>query len=172
MEEFLGTIKAFGFNFNPRGWAKCEGQLISIASNSALFSLLGTTYGGNGTTTFALPDLRGRMPIGQGQGPGLSNYVMGQLGGTENTTLIGNNLPSHSHTLNAYSEAGDVASPANALLATSGTLDPEYRASGTGVAMAPAAIGLTGGGQSFNNVQPYLVVNYCICVNGIFPSRN
>lgn len=172
MDEFIGTIKAFGFNFAPRGWALCQGQLLPIAQNTALFSLLGTTYGGNGTTTFALPDLRGRMPIGQGQGPGLSNYVMGQMGGTENTSLIANNLPAHSHTLNAYSEAGDVASPANALLATSGTLDPEYRASGTGVTMAAGAIGVTGGGQPFNNVQPYLVVNYSICVNGIFPSRN
>ena len=172
MDEYLGTIKAFGFNFNPRGWALCQGQQMSIAQNTALFSLLGTYYGGNGQTTFALPDLRGRMPIGQGQGPGLSSYQIGQTGGTENTTLSTNNLPSHSHALNAYSDQGNVGSPANALLASTGELDPEYRASGTGVTMAAGAIGLTGGQQPFNNLQPYLVINYSICTSGLFPSRN
>lgn len=172
MEEYLGAIKIFAFNFPPRGWMTCAGQIVSIAQNQALFALLGTQYGGNGTTTFALPDLRGRVPMGYGVGPGLSNYAIGQVGGSETVTLTSNNLPAHSHSLNAYSEAGNVGAPSGALPASSGGLDPEYRTSGTLVPMGPNAIGASGGNQPFNNLQPFLGVNYCICVEGIFPSRN
>src|SRR5512140_216933 len=112
---FIGEIVMFAGNFAPRSWALCNGQLLPIAQNTALFSILGTTYGGDGRTTFALPDLRGRVPVHPGQGPGLSNYVLGEMAGTENTTLLINNMPAHNHTLNAVSDAGDTAAPAGAL---------------------------------------------------------
>lgn len=172
MDEYIGTIKVFGFNFAPRGWALCQGQLLPIAQNTALFSLLGTYYGGNGQTTFGLPDLRGRTVVGMGQGPGLSPYDIGQQGGSETVTLLTTQIPQHNHLLNAYSESGDVGSPANALLATTGALDPEYRASGTLVQMAGNAIGVAGGNQPHNNIQPYLATNYSIALEGIYPSRN
>ncbi|MEZ0487893.1 phage tail protein [Fibrella aquatica] len=174
MDEYLGTIKAFGFGFAPRGWAMCQGQLLSIAQNSALFALLGTTYGGDGQTTFGLPDLRGRTLVGLGQGPGLSNYSQGQLGGTESVTLTANQLPAHTHplALNAFQEAGNVASPTGASPATSGSLDPEYRTQGTPTTMAAQQTGQAGGSQPHENRQPYLAINYCICLDGLFPSRN
>lgn len=172
MEPFLGQIILVGFNFAPQGYATCDGQLLSIAQNTALFSLLGTTYGGNGQTTFALPDLRGRTPIHQGQGPGLSNRAIGESSGTEATTLITSNLPAHTHTLNAVSEVGTVGAPAGAFLAATGSFDPEYRPSGTTVQLAPQSVGITGGSQPVNNMQPYLVLNYAIALEGIFPSRN
>lgn len=172
MEPFLGQIMIVGFNFAPRGWATCEGQILSIAQNTALFALLGTMYGGNGQTTFALPDLRGRVAVGQGQGPGLSSYQIGQVGGVETVTLTTGQIPAHNHNLRAVSEAGDVAAPANAFLAATGTFDPEYRASGTQVSMAAAAISQAGGSQPHENRQPYLGVNYVIALQGIFPSRD
>jgi len=172
MEAFIASIILFGGNFAPRGWALCQGQILSIAQNKALFSLLGTTYGGNGQTTFALPDLQGRVPIQQGQGPGLSRYNLGQTGGTEATTLPSQNMPAHSHSMNAVSEAGNVGAPAGASLAATGTLDPEYRVGGTPVGMAATSIGPTGGNQPFSIMQPYLALNYIIAVEGIYPSRN
>jgi microcystin-dependent protein len=172
MDPIIGQIQIFGFNFAPRGWATCEGQLLQIAQNQALFSLLGTTYGGNGTTTFGLPDLRGRVPMHFGSGPGLLIKFLGESGGTENTTLVANNLPSHNHVLNGYSEAGTASSPAGAILANTGALDREYATAGTIVTMKSDAIGNTGGNQAFNNMQPYLVVNFCIALEGIYPSRN
>jgi microcystin-dependent protein len=172
LEPFIAGIVIFAGNFAPRGWAFCNGQILSIAQNTALFSLIGTIYGGNGTTTFALPDLRGRIPIQPGQGPGLSNYTLGQMSGTETRTLLTTNMPAHSHTLNAVSEAGDASSPAGAFLANTGTLDKEYKATGTNVAMNTLAIGPTGGSQPFSIVQPYLCVNYIIALVGVFPSRN
>jgi microcystin-dependent protein len=178
MESFIASIILFAGNFAPRGWAFCQGQILSIAQNTALFSLLGTTYGGNGQTTFALPDLRGRVPVGTGQGPGLSPYSLGQMSGTETTTLTITNMPSHNHTITvsprAVSEAGDTSDPTNAFPANSGALDKEYRASGTLVNMgaATATVGAAGSSQPFNNIQPYLAMNYIICIEGIFPSRN
>jgi microcystin-dependent protein len=172
MDPLLASIILFAGNFAPRGYYLCQGQILSIASNTALFSLLGTTYGGNGVTTFALPDLRGRVPVGQGQGPGLSSYELGEVSGTENTTLLVTNLPQHSHALIATSEAGSTSDPTGAFLGNTGALDREYNASGTHVQMNAAAIGLSGGSQPFNNLQPFVVLNYIIAAEGVFPSRN
>lgn len=171
-DPFIAGIVLFAGNFAPRNWAFCNGQILSIAQNTALFSLVGTTYGGNGTTTFALPDLRGRVPIHPGQGPGLSSYTLGQLSGTETRTLLTTNMPAHNHSLNAVSEGGDASAPAGALLANTGALDKEYKTTGTIVAMNSQAIGVNGGSQPFSIVQPYLCINYIIALFGIFPSRN
>jgi microcystin-dependent protein len=172
MDTFLGMIALFGFNFAPRGWALCNGQLLPIAQNTALFALLGTIYGGNGVTTFALPDLRGRVPIHFGQGTGLSNYSQGQAAGAETTTLLVANMPAHNHSLNAVSDTGTTSAPAGAFLGNTGALDREYKTSGTGVVMNSGAIGNSGSGQPFNILQPYLVVSYCIALQGIFPPRD
>jgi microcystin-dependent protein len=171
-QPFLAAIFLFAATFAPRGYAFCNGQLLSIAQNTALFSLIGTTYGGNGTTNFALPDFRGRVPIHAGQGPGLSNYNLGQLSGSETTTLLVSNLAQHNHSLIATSEAGSTSDPTGAYLGNTGALDREYNTSGTLVNMNAGAVGPTGGGQPFNNLQPYLAVNFIIALEGIFPSRN
>lgn len=171
-EPFLAEIYMGGMNFAPRGYATCSGQILSIAQNTALFSLLGTTFGGNGQTTFALPDLRGRVPMGEGQGPGLSARTLGEVGGTESVTLIANEMPAHNHSFNAVSEAGDTSAPAGAYLANTGALDKEYKATGTSVAMNATAIGIAGGSQPHNNMPPYLVLTFYIALEGIFPSRN
>lgn len=169
---YLGEIRNFGFNFPPRNWAQCAGQLLSIAQNTALFSLLGTTYGGNGTTTFALPDLRGRMPIGVGQGPGLSNYVQGEVGGTETTTLLTSNMPSHTHALNAKTGGGNQGAPTGHLLAASDQRNSQYTSAAADTTLAANAIGSAGSSTPFSNMQPYLATNYCIALAGVFPSRN
>ncbi len=171
MEPFIGQIQLFGFNFAPRGWAFCEGQLLAISQYSALFSLLGTTYGGDGRTTFGLPDLRGRVPISPGTGAGLSNYSWGQRGGQERVTLNINEIPSHTHTLMASNAAGTASNPSNMLLADTGALDKEY-GTGTLTAMNNQAISQSGGNQSHSIQQPYLAVYYCIALVGIFPSRS
>jgi microcystin-dependent protein len=172
MNPILASILIFAGNFAPQGWAFCNGQLLAINQNQALFSLLGTTYGGDGITNFALPDLRGRAPVHFGQGVGLSNYVLGQPGGSENTTLLLNNVPIHNHPLHATSEAGTTSAPAGAYLGNTGALDREYNISGTVVSMNAGAIGTAGGSQPFNNLQPYLALNFIIALQGIFPSRN
>jgi microcystin-dependent protein len=172
MEAFLATILLFAGNFAPRGWAFCNGQLISISQNTALFSLLGTTYGGDGVQTFALPNLQGRVPIHWGQGAGLSSYTIGQTGGTENTTLALSNLPQHNHALNATTQAGSTSVPTGAYLGNTGALDREYNTTGTIVTMNAGAIGMAGQSQPFNNLQPYLAVSYIIALEGIYPSRN
>ena len=172
-EPFLGEIYLSGINFAPRGYAICAGQILSIAQNTALFSLLGTTYGGNGQTTFALPDLRGRVPVGQGQGPGLANKTLGEVAGVEAVTLIATQMPAHTHPLKAVKEVGDASDPTNALLANTGALDREYKSTpGTSTTMSSAAIGVTGGSQPHDNMPPYLVLNMYIAMEGIFPSRN
>jgi microcystin-dependent protein len=171
-QPFIGEIFMSGFNFPPRGYAFCQGQILSIAQNTALFALLGTTYGGNGQTTFALPDLRGRVPMGQGQGPGLSPRSLGEVSGSENVTLIASQMPAHNHLLKAVTEAGDVSVPTDAFLANTGALDKEYKATGTQVSMNAQAISIAGGNQPHNNMQPYLVLNIYIALEGIFPSRN
>lgn len=177
MEPYLGMIAIFGFNFAPVGWAICAGQLMPISQYSALFSLLGTYYGGDGINNFALPDLRGRIPLGMGQGLGLANYVIGEVSGTENTTLTINNMPMHSHpiTINASADQGDTSAPANAFPANTGVLDAEYKSSLTnGVTMNPgmATAGISGGSQPFSIMQPFLVINYCIALEGVYPSRS
>lgn len=182
MDEFIAIIKMFGGNFAPRGWALCNGQILSIAQNTALFSLLGTTFGGNGQTTFALPDLRGRVPVHPGQGPGLSPYSLGQQAGTENTTLTINQMPQHTHTfaVPTSTATGNDAQAANNLPAAgtasvSGS-DVELLSYRSGVnadgAMKPGNTGIAGGSQPFSIIQPYLCVNFIICLEGIFPSRN
>jgi microcystin-dependent protein len=176
-EPFLASIALFAGNFAPRGWAFCAGQIMSIAQNTALFSLLGTTYGGNGQTTFALPDLRGRAPIGAGLGPGLSNVDLGQAGGTQNVTLLNSNMPMHNHSLNASSTAAAVGAPGSTVvLGDSGTSQsgglPVYIAAAPDVALLPGSIGFTGNNIPFSVESPYLGINYIIALEGIFPSRN
>ena len=163
---FIGQIRMFGFNFAPRGWAQCNGQTLTIAQNTALFSLLGTTYGGNGQTTFALPNLQGRTPLHSGSGPGLSLRTLGQQGGSEAVTLATTQLPVHTHAPAASNAAPTVGPPA-------GNFWAQGRYSTTGnAAMLHADIGNTGGGQGHENRSPYLVVNFCIALTGIFPTRN
>jgi microcystin-dependent protein len=190
MEVFLGTIQAFGFNFAPRGWANCSGQVLSIAQNSALFSLLGTVYGGNGQTTFALPDLRGRTALNMGQGGGLSNYTLGQMAGTENVSLTIGNMPAHTHPTTAtfgVQVASAASGPVNAPSASNSFLGASGGGAGsaniwsTALGDNPVAMGGTsgsveigpaGGSQPFALLSPYLVLNFCIALQGIFPSRN
>lgn len=191
MESFLGTILIWPINFAPRGWAFCDGQLLDISQNSALFSLLGTTYGGDGRTTFALPDLRGRIPVGVGTGAGLSPRQLGQRGGSELNQLTMSNLPSHSHTiqsnqaigggiaLQVNSETGEEGDPNNNYLA--GTEETGYSdEAGSGALKGlqnnlaidgTILCGDTGGSQPFSQLNPYLSFNFIICLDGLFPSR-
>ena len=166
-EPFLSEIRIMSFNFAPQGWALCNGQLLPINQNQALFSLLGTTYGGNGQTTFALPDLRGRFPNSVGQGPGLSDYVLGQVAGVESTTLLSVNLPAHNHTM-AVGTNSTTKNPTNNYLGLSsgGAL---YTPTPT-TTLNPAAVGAAGGNQPFSIMPPYLTLEFCIALQGIFPS--
>lgn len=172
MEPLIGEIKFFAGNFAPRGWALCEGQLLAINSNTALFSILGTTYGGDGRTTFGLPDLRGRAPIQQGNGPGLPSVRLGERFGSYETYLTVNNMPSHSHRLQATTAAGTTADPSNAVLANAGRSDNEFAITAPNTQMASGAIGNTGGSQPFNNLPPCLGLNAIIAMQGVYPSRN
>ncbi|MEZ4991312.1 MAG: tail fiber protein [Saprospiraceae bacterium] len=171
MEPFLGQIQPFGFNFPPRGWAFCDGQLLAISSNTALFSLLGTMYGGDGRTTFALPDLRGRSIVHIGTGPGLSHITQGEKGGRENVTLTTANMPSHNHAVRATTDDGTLDEPANgARFGTAGTT--VYAASGSSsIVMASDTTTNTGGNQSFNIRDPFLGIPYSIALQGLFPPR-
>ncbi|MBU8895692.1 phage tail protein [Corallococcus sp. H22C18031201] len=175
-DPFIGEIRMFGGNFAPRGWAFCNGQLLSIAQNSALFSILGITYGGNGQTTFALPDLRGRSPMQWGQGPGLSPRTLGEQGGTETVTLVANQMPAHTHSLVASVTQADAANPEgmfNAIQVDSSTQQPVNMYNATaGTTMSPQAIGIAGGSQPHNNMAPYLCVSFIIALQGVYPSRN
>ncbi len=177
MDPFIGQILMVGFNFAPQGWALCNGQLLSIAQNTALFSLLGTTYGGDGVSNFALPNLQGRVAIHPGQSPGTGNYTLGQSGGTENVGLSVGNLPAHTHPANCNNAAGPNSNPSGAFWAevNSGqgrppAAYPGYAASAN-AQMAPTAIGATGGNQPISVVQPYQCVNFIIALQGIYPSR-
>ena len=169
-EPFLGEVRWFAGNFAPRGWAFCDGQLLSISQNTALFSILGTTYGGDGRTTFGLPDVRGRVIIHQGTGPGLTNRRLGQKAGAESETLNNTQLPSHAHTLRADSSGGDSVLPNNRVVSKIGRLRtfadvPDSDMGATSIAGA-------GGSQSHNNMQPYTSLNCIIALQGVFPSRN
>ena len=177
-EPFLGEIRMFGFGFAPRGWTTCSGQLLPIAQNAALFSLLGTTYGGNGTSTFQLPDLRGRTPVSQGQLPGGGSYRMGQVVGSEGVQLHSTQMPTHNHLLHGQF-GGRRHHPADRQLSFRGQGRRQQCAAADlcrGRRRDRAARGrharLTGGNQAHPNMQPYLVTNYCIALQGIFPSRN
>lgn len=191
-DMFMGQITAFGFNFAPRGWAQCNGQSMALNQNQALYSLLGTTYGGNGQTTFNLPDLRGRSPIHMGQGPGLPNYDIGQSSGNNQITLTQNQLPAHAHPLTSSGQACTAAAattnnPTNAVPAAVAIEVNDPNGGGvtaTALAYAPASDGshMSGGsgsqtgpagvGQSVDVTNPYLAVNWCICTQGVYPSRN
>ena len=203
MEGVIGEIRGFGGNFAPRNWAFCNGQLLAINSNQALFSILGTTYGGDGRTTFALPDLRGRAPISEGTGPGLSPRPLGQRSGTEIVTLTQNQMPSHNHYVS--SQPGAVGGSATATMNVNNTSSSSSNPSGNYLGVETGSIGLyestsdgttladgaisvnltslslnpnlvtitpTGGSQWHNNMQPYLVIHWVICLTGIFPSRS
>lgn len=173
MEPFIGQIILFAGNFAPRGWALCDGQLLPISQNQALFSILGTTYGGDGRTTFGLPDLRGRVPVHQGHGPGLSDYHLGQKGGIETVTLTAAQMPPHAHSLHANENPGDSPDPAGAAISDSKGRDRDFQKSGeVNVTMSASSIGSTGGNQPHENRQPYLAVNYIIALQGIYPSRS
>jgi microcystin-dependent protein len=167
MEPFIGEIRLVPFNFAPRGWALCAGQMLSISQNTALFSLLGTTYGGDGRTTFALPDLRGRVAVGTGQPAVGSDYPLGATGGQEAVELMTPQLPAHSHPVNASSAAATSKSPAGAYPAGGGAYTGARN-----VRMKNAMIALTGGGEEHENRQPYLSLNYIIALQGIYPARD
>lgn len=173
-DPFLGEIALVAFNFEPIGWAFCNGQLLSIAQNQALFSLLGTTYGGDGVTNFALPDLRSRVPLHFGQGPGLSSYALGQSVGVESVALQTPQIPAHTHSYSpqASSQPGSTSTPNGALWAGSASGDTLYNSGASNTNMAPQTLGQTGGGQAHENRQPTLALNYIIALQGIYPSRS
>jgi microcystin-dependent protein len=164
---YVGEIRLFAGNFAPVGWMFCHGQLLSIPENEVLFVLIGTIYGGDGQNTFALPDLRGRVPVHQGQGPGLSPRVLGEVGGTETVTLTPNQAPVHTHALHASPAAATGTAPGGALLAT--TSVPSYDPAPGSTAMAAIAVGSAGGNQPHENMAPTLAVNYIISLFGIYP---
>jgi microcystin-dependent protein len=172
-QPYLGQISLFSFNFAPRGWAMCNGQLLPIVQNQALFAILGTTYGGNGTNTFQLPNLQSRTPIGYGTGVGLTPNSLGQTGGEENHTLLLTEMPSHMHPVQATSVGPTSGTPAaNSIFATPAKV-PVYRSAGSATTqMNTASIANAGGSQPHTNIQPYLTINFCIALNGVFPSRN
>lgn len=182
MDAFLGMIAAFGFNFAPRGWLLCNGQLLPISAYNALFAVLGTYYGGNGQTTFGIPDLRGRTLIGQGQSQTGSVYTIGELVGVENTTLNATNLPAHVHpfTVPAVTSAGNSADPTNNRLAAgpktgsgpNATSLKTYSTAASNAAMGSGTTGASGNNASFSNMQPSVAISYCIALEGVFPSRN
>lgn len=170
-QPFIGEIRMFGGNFAPRGYMFCNGSLLAISQYSALFSLIGTTYGGNGTTTFALPDLRGRAPIHQGQGAGLSNRVIGQALGAESVTLLASQLPAHGHVQQASTNAVSSGSGPTAVPGTA-TLTSFYGNAAPQADMAASAVDVSGGSQPHNNMAPFQVINFIIAVEGVYPSRN
>jgi microcystin-dependent protein len=174
-EVFLGQITTFGFQFAPKYFAFCNGQLLPIAQNQALFSLLGTQYGGNGTTNFALPDLRSRTPVGAGSSvdPGWNPapYNQGETGGVENVTLLSTQMPNHNHIFGGNSTAADNRNPTGMYFGTT-TKEMYSTTGGAQVPLSPATIGMSGNTQPHANVQPYLAINFCIALSGVYPSRN
>jgi microcystin-dependent protein len=171
-DPFLAEIRIFPFNFAPNGWSWCDGQLIPIAQNTALFALLGTIYGGDGKSTFALPDLQGKAPMHPGQGQGLSLHDLGEAGGSETVTLLESEIPMHSHTLQAQGAPADTNLPSGSSIARTVGATPYLPPSGAPlVAMAPGALATAGGSAPHNNMQPYLTFYFCIALQGIFPLR-
>jgi microcystin-dependent protein len=170
-DPFVAEIRIFPFNFAPKGWAWCDGQLLPLSQNTALFSLLGTTYGGNGKSNFALPDLQGRAPMHPGQGPGLSLHDLGETGGSDTVTLLESEIPSHSHGLVARSEPGDYPLPEGS--AFSRQSDPgQYQSTAANlVSLASVSLAPTGGDAPHNNLMPYLTFYFCIALQGVFPPR-
>ncbi len=175
-QNFLGNVMLVAFTLVPRNWAACNGQLLQINQNFALFALLGTTYGGNGTTTFALPDFRSRVPVGMGQGPGLANVTLGELGGRESVTVLATNIPAHTHALNVQSAAGTTPVPGTGTVlaqtvADDGNPVSSYSSTAPNAALAEASVGTTVGSTPLGIRNPYFGLQYIICVAGIFPSR-
>jgi len=170
-DPFVAEIRLFSGNFPPRGWAFCNGQLLPISQNTALFSLLGTMYGGDGKTTFGLPNLVQRMPLHRGQGPGLSDYFQGQSGGAASVALQQTEMPSHGHALQATSSVATATAANGAMLAKAISPSPPYHDPSSLQPMGPMALGANGGGQPHNNQQPYLQLNFIIALQGIFPAR-
>lgn len=171
-DPFVAEIRIFPFNFAPKGWAWCDGQLLPLSQNTALFSLLGTTYGGNGKSNFALPDLQGRAPMHPGQGPGLSLHDLGETGGSETVTLLESEIPAHSHAIRAYaSDPGDHFSPSGASLSRSSNGNAYQTGTSGLVPMSPQALAPAGGDQPHNNLMPYLTFYFCIALQGVFPPR-
>lgn len=171
-DPYVGEIRAFGFNFVPQGWAPCNGQLLPISQNTALFALLGTTYGGDGKVTFALPNLQARAPLHFGQGPGLTERVQGESGGATAVTLLPAEMAAHTHTANADGSSAGVANPENTVWGGGGRgRPPAYSTDAPNVAMSAQALAPAGGSQSHNNLPPYQVVIFCIALQGIFPPR-
>ena len=168
MQPYIGEIRLFPWNWAPRNWALCNGAILSIQQNTALFSLLGTMYGGNGSTTFALPNLQGRTPVHRG-----GNYSQGEIEGEENVTITLATMAMHQHTFFGTSAAASAKPPAGHTLTKDSIAgDNFYALDTTPLALDPVSIGTAGGGQSHSNMQPFLVMNYCIAIYGIFPSRN
>jgi microcystin-dependent protein len=172
-DPFVAEIRIFGFNFAPRGWAFCNGQLLPLSQNTALFSLLGTTYGGDGKSTFALPDLQTRVPMHPGQGPGLSLYDLGETGGTAAVTLVPSEMPAHTHTMSVQTATlGATAAPAGNTLGRPASGKLYVTAANPAlVTMSPSMLAPAGGSQPHNNLQPYLTFNFCIALQGVFPPR-
>lgn len=171
-DPFVAEIRIFPFNFPPKGWAFCDGQLLPLSQNTALFSLLGTTYGGDGASNFALPDLQGRAAMHPGQGPGLSQRDLGESGGEDTVTLLGSEMPAHAHAVRGNNALGDSPTPAGNTLARFGSLNAYQQETVANlVAMAPEGLPPAGGSQPHNNLQPYLTLNFCIALQGVFPPR-
>jgi microcystin-dependent protein len=170
-DPFVAEIRIFPFNFAPRGWAWCDGQLLPLSQNTALFSLLGTTYGGNGKSNFALPDLQGRAPMHPGQGPGLSLHDLGETGGSETVTLLESEMPRHSHFARASTAPAEDNDPPGQYLGRPATNRNIYGAAAFLVQMAPEDLPPAGGDQPHNNLQPYLTFYFCIALQGVFPPR-
>jgi microcystin-dependent protein len=178
-QPYIGVIFAHAGTFAPRDWALCQGQLQSIAENDTLYALIGTNFGGDGVQTFGLPDLRGRVPVGQGQGPGLSNYIIGQIAGNENVTVLSTQMPSHNHPLNVVNSQGNATVPtsssfvAGTYSGTGGTTAPiNFYGTTSGAALGASTIGIAGNGLPISIIQPVLATQYIISLFGIFPSRN
>jgi microcystin-dependent protein len=173
MDPFVAEIRIFGFNFAPKGWAFCDGQLLPLSQNTALFSLLGTTYGGDGKSNFALPNMQGNAPMHPGQGPGLSLHDLGETGGSETVTLLISEIPSHSHSLFANAVAGDTNSPSPSVSLARSKNATAYQSTTNQnlVQLADNAIAPAGGDQPHNNMMPYLTLNFCIALQGVFPPR-
>jgi microcystin-dependent protein len=172
-DPFVAEIRIFGFNFAPRGWASCDGQLLPISQNTALFSLLGTFYGGDGRSTFALPDLQGRAPMHPGQGPGLSQHDLGETSGETAVTLLESEMPLHQHQLRGNSSPGDLPSPGptHSLARSAPFIYKAPAGAAAPLALSPDAVGAIGGSQPHNNMMPYLTLKFCIALQGIYPPR-
>ena len=171
-DQFVAEMRIFPFSFAPTGWALCNGQLMPISQNTALFSLLGTMYGGDGKSTFALPDFQGCAPMSQGQGPGLSDRFPGETSGVESVTLLTSEMPAHSHGVQAASAGGLNDPTGNTWGSGLKGHPPAYSAAGSNVLMNPAALSIAGGSLPHNNMMPYLTMNFCIALQGIFPPRS